>query len=150
MQSILDIKMKMETQARQEFAQAKLALDKEEETLKRLEERKSEYEQEAQRLLQGKLDVLDITANREAILCMEEYILQQEERIEQAQQLLEQARQKLTEVIQEKKVHEALREKAFEEFLMEEKKQESKEIDELTSYTYGQKMRAADDLNTEG
>ncbi len=149
MQSILDIKMKMETQARQEFAQAKMALDREEEALERLKERKNEYEEEAQRLLKGKLDVLDISANREAILCMEEYIIQQEYRIEQAEQLLEQAREKLTAVIQEKKVHEALREKAFEEFLMEEKKLESKEIDELTSYTYGQKMRAADDLNTE-
>jgi len=31
--------------------------------------------------------------------------------------------------------------KAFEEFLMEENKQESKSIDELTSYKYGQKRQ---------
>ena len=41
MQGILDIKLKMETQARQEFAQAKLLLDKEEEQLELL---KSFYE----------------------------------------------------------------------------------------------------------
>ena len=34
-----------------------------------------------------------------------------------------------------------LREKAFEAFLQEENHAESKAIDELTSYTYGQKNR---------
>ena len=47
MQSILDIKLKMETQAKQEFAQAKLALDREEEIMEQLKERKRSYEAEA-------------------------------------------------------------------------------------------------------
>ena len=41
----------------------------------------------------------------------------------------------------ERKMHETLREKAFEAFLQEENHAESKAIDELTSYTYGQKTR---------
>ncbi|MBQ6695894.1 MAG: flagellar export protein FliJ [Lachnospiraceae bacterium] len=149
MQSILDIKLKMETQAKQEFAQAKLALDKEEETMERLKARKREYEEEARALLNGKLDVLEIAANKEAIIRMEEYIADQYLRVEKAKQLLEAARIRLTEVMQERKVHETLKEKAFEEFLMEEKQAESKEIDQLTSYTYGQKIMAADSSNTE-
>ncbi len=149
MQSILDIKLKMETQAKQEFAQAKLALDKEEETMERLKDRKREYEEEARALLNGKLDVLEIAANKEAIIRMEEYIADQYLRVEKAKQLLEAARMRLTEVMQERKVHETLKEKAFEEFLMEEKQAESKEIDQLTSYTYGQKIMAADSSNTE-
>lgn len=149
MQSILDIKLKMETQAKQEFAQAKLALDKEEETMERLKARKREYEEEARALLNGKLDVLEIAANKEAIIRMEEYIADQYLRVEKAKQLLEAARMRLTEVMQERKVHETLKEKAFEEFLMEEKQAESKEIDQLTSYTYGQKIMAADSSNTE-
>lgn len=149
MQSILDIKLKMETQAKQEFAQAKLALDKEEETMERLKARKREYEEEPRALLNGKLDVLEIAANKEAIIRMEEYIADQYLRVEKAKQLLEAARMRLTEVMQERKVHETLKEKAFEEFLMEEKQAESKEIDQLTSYTYGQKIMAADSSNTE-
>ena len=149
MQSILDIKLKMETQAKQEFAQAKLALDKEEETMERLKARKREYEEEARALLNGKLDVLEIAANKEAIIRMEEYIADQYLRVEKAKQLLEAARIRLTELMQERKVHETLKEKAFEEFLMEEKQAESKEIDQLTSYTYGQKIMAADSSNTE-
>lgn len=149
MQSILDIKLKMETQAKQEFAQAKIALDREEETMERLKKRKYDYEEEAKELLRGKLNVLDIAANKEAILRMEEYIADQHWRVEKAKKLLEAARERLTEVMQERKVHETLKEKAFEEFLAEEKRQESKEIDQLTSYTYGQRIHAADDGNTE-
>lgn len=149
MQSILDIKLKMETQAKQEFAQAKMALDKEEEYMAQLKERKSLYEDEAVRLLQGRLNMLEIAANKEAILRMEEYIADQFLRVEKAKELLEVAREKLTEVIQERKVHEALKEKAFAQFLVEEKQQESKEIDQLTSYTYGQKIHATQDKDTE-
>jgi len=149
MQGILDIKLKMETQAKQEFAQAKLALDKEEEYMAQLKERKSLYEDEAVRLLKGRLNMLEIAANKEAILRMEEYIADQLLRVERAKELLEVAREKLTEVIQERKVHEALKEKAFAQFLMEEKQQESKEIDQLTSYTYGQKIHATQDKDTE-
>ena len=93
--------------------------------------------------------MLDIAANKEAILRMEEYIADQFLRVEKAKKQLEAARERLTEVMQERKVHETLKEKAFEQFLMEEKQAESKEIDQLTSYTYGQKIHAADDGNTE-
>ena len=48
---------------------------------------------------------------------------------------------KLQNAMQEKKTQERLKEKAFEEFVREENAKESKEIDELVSYTYGQKNR---------
>lgn len=149
MQSILDIKLKMETQAKQEFAQAKLVLDREEEKLSKLLEQKRFYEERAATLLKGKLDLLEIAANKEAILKIGEYILEQQKRIEKAKQLLEAARAKLQEVMQERKVQESLKEKAFEEFLMEEKSLESKEIDQLTSYTYGQKLQMAENGSAE-
>lgn len=149
MQSILDIKLKMETQAKQEFAQAKLVLDREEEHLAQLIEQKKFYEKQAEKLLHGKLDLLEIAANKEAILKTEEYILEQNIRVEKAKQLLEKAREKLKEVMQERKVQESLKEKAFEEFLMEEKHQESKEIDQLTSYTYGQKLKTVESDDAE-
>ena len=77
MQSILDIKLKMETQAKQEFAQAKLVLDAEEEKLAELFLKKRFYEERAKELLQGKLDLLEIAANKEAIIKFEEYIEEQ-------------------------------------------------------------------------
>lgn len=60
----------------------------------------------------------------------------------EAEHVLEQARIKLAEVMMERKTHETLKEKAFEEFLREENRREGKEVDELTSYTYGQKHTA--------
>lgn len=141
MQSLLDIKSKLETQAKQEFAAAKMALDIENERLEELQKRKVSYEAEAQALLNGALKVQDIRDNKNAILKMDDYIVIQKLQIRAAEAKVEAARQKLTGLMQERKMHEKLKEHAFEAFLEEEKKQEGKEVDELTSYTYGQRIR---------
>lgn len=142
MQNILNIKMKMETQAKQEFSSARAALDEEEKRLQLLSDRKRGYEERAADLLAGTLNLRDIEENRAAIRCMEDYIARQRINVDRAEKNLEKAREKLTEVRMERKTHEILKEKAFQEFLMEEKRQESKEIDQLTSYTYGQRRSA--------
>lgn len=141
MQSILNIKLKMETQAKQEFSAARAALDEEEERLRGLFERKAGYEEEAAELLEGILDLRAIDENKMAVLCMDNYIAEQQVQVAKAEKNLEKARERLTEVMLERKTHETLKEKAFQQFLMDEKRQEGKEIDELTSYTYGQKRK---------
>ena len=143
MQSILNIKLKLETQARQEFSAARAALDEEEERLQALFDRKSGYESKRTTLLSGRLNLREIEENKTAILCMEDYIERQQMNVDTAERKLEEARERLTEARMERKTHETLRDKAFQEFLMEEKKQESKEIDQLTSYTYGQRRAQA-------
>ena len=139
MQSILDIKLKMETQAKQEFSAARAALDEEEARLAKLYVRKAGYEKEAARLRSGTLNFRDMEENKTAILCMENFIIDQKVHVKEAERVLEQARMKLAEVMMERKTHETLKEKAFDEFLKEENRREGKEVDELTSYTYGQK-----------
>jgi len=141
MQSILDIKLKMETQAKQEFAAAQTRLNEEEERLAALRERRDGYERRAREQLLGALNCRDMAENKEAILRMDEYIALQHIRIRKAEEMVERAREKLAAVMIERKSHETLKEKAFEQFLMDEKKQESKEVDELTSYTYGQRQK---------
>lgn len=141
MQSILNIKTKMETQAKQEFSVASAALREEEERLQALYDRKAGYEREAEALLSGILRIREIEDNKRAILCMDEYIAGQKRRITIAERNLEQARERLTEVMRERKTHEKLKEKAFEQFLADEKRREGKEVDELTSYTYGQRRK---------
>ena len=139
MQSILNIKLKLETQAKQEFSTARAALDQEEERLQALYDRKSGYEEEGTRLLSGTLKLREINENKMAIRCMEDYTVTQQINVNMAEEKLERARERLAEVRMERKTHERLKEKAFDAFLMEEKRQESKEIDQLTSYTYGQR-----------
>ncbi|MCH5345069.1 MAG: flagellar export protein FliJ [Acetatifactor sp.] len=139
LQSILDIKMKMETQARQEFSVARNALDEEEEKLGALKDRKGLYEAESEELRKGTLDFLAMEENRRSVLVMENFIDTQTEEVHRAEKKLERARIALTNVMMERKTHETLKEKAFENFLLEENRAEIKIVDELTSYTYGQK-----------
>lgn len=139
MQSILNIKVKLEEQAKNEFAAARRRLDDEEEKLENLKKRKAEYEEEGRRLRMSALNILDLNDNKNAIDTMDEYISLQQIEVNRAEAFLEEARVKLTEAMKETKIQNRLREKAFEEFKKEINAQEAKEIDELTSYTYGQK-----------
>ncbi len=142
MQSLLDIKMKMETQAKQDFSAARAQLDREEEVLRKLEERKRGYEARAAELLSGELNVREIGENKAAILSMDGFIADQRQQVALAQSRLEQARMRLTEVMQERKTHENLKEKAFGQFMVEENRREGREVDERTSYVYGRRRDA--------
>lgn len=141
MQNILNLKYKLEEQAKMEFAAARRRLDEEEERLELLKKRKDSYEEEGRLLRADSLNVQDLLDNRHAILQMEEFIEYQKIRVTEAETELERQRRKLQEAIQERQVYEKLREKAFEAFIKEENVKEGKEVDELTSYTYGQKRR---------
>lgn len=141
MQNILNLKYKLEDQAKMEFATARRRLTEEEEKLEHFYRRKDAYEEEGRRLREDTLEVMDILENRNAILQMDEFIELQKLEVAKAEAALEAERQKLQEVMQERKVQEKLREKAFEAFVKEENAKESKEVDELVSYTYGQKRR---------
>lgn len=141
MQSILNIKLKMEEQAKMQFAQAQVKVNEEEAKLLNLQNRKSAYEQSLKELLQKKLDLLKIEELQNAVMRMEEYIVVQKQEVDKAYRVLEKERQKLTEVMIERKSHEKLKENAFEQFLQDLNSAEGKEVDELTSYTYGQKNK---------
>lgn len=141
MQNILNLKYKLEEQAKADFAAARRRLDSEQGKLENLYRRMTAYEEEGRELREDSLNVREILDNRNAISQMKDYIELQKLEVRKAEELLEEERQKLQEVMQERKVQEKLREKAFEAFVREENARESKEVDELTSYTYGQKRR---------
>ena len=139
MQSILEIKKKLEEQAKNEFAAARAVLNEEEEKLEQLKKRKEAYEDEGRALRENTLNIMDIIENKEALLRMDEFIADQQLNVKRAQDRMEGARLALQTAMQESKTQEKLREKAFEQFVKEENKRESKEIDEIVSYTYGRK-----------
>ncbi|MGN1171106.1 MAG: flagellar export protein FliJ [Lachnospiraceae bacterium] len=139
MQNILEIKRKLEDQAKMEYGLARARLNEEEEKLEQLRLRKAGYEEQSRQLLKEKLKLREVREAKEATLRMDEFIERQKEEIRKAEQALEEERIKLQKAIQERKIHEKLRENAYEEYLLEEKAAENREIDELTSYTYGQK-----------
>jgi len=140
MQNILSIKEKMETQAKQAFADAKRRLDHEIEELDALLARKREIERHAVEVLQGELDMHEIEDSQMARIVIDQKIAEQRQRVSRAEIALENTRAQLEEAVKERKTHEKLKEKQFDEFVREESRAESKTIDELTTYTYGQKV----------
>ena len=111
----------------------------EEEKLQGLINRKEAYLEEGRRVRSDVLHVGDLKDNRNAMLIMDEMIEAQKGQVARAQEVVEAARLKLQEVMQERKMHERLKEKALEQFMREENAAEGKAVDELTSYTYGQR-----------
>ena len=99
MQSILDIKVKLETQAKMQFASAKHALDVEEEKLENLKRRKEGYFEEARRLRNNSLNVKQLRDNKSALQTMDNFIEEQKGQVRHAEQKLEEARAQLQEVM---------------------------------------------------
>ncbi len=140
MQNILDIKLKLEEAAKQEYANARHALNVEEDKLATLHDRKEEYHKIYLEALSGKLDLLEIAECENAMEVMDDLIEAQEECVKKASKDLEKARQKLNRVMQERKMHERLKEQKFDEFVTELNAQEGKETDEVASYQFNSKV----------
>ena len=101
--------------------------------------RKADYENQLKEMTQGTLSIRDIKICKESINAMKSKIRDQLIEISKAQREVEIARRRLDEVMKERKTHEKLREKAFEEFKKELLAEESKETDQLVSFTYHNK-----------
>lgn len=136
MQNILDIKYKLEEQAKQNYMSVQARLNEALDVMEQLEQRQKDYMNQYVQLVSAQLDVLEIENCKNSIILMETYIAQQQQVIHQIEQELEQAIIKLNEAMQERKIHEKLRENQFEVFKQELNMEEMKEIDELVSYRY--------------
>ena len=139
LQSILNIKYQLENQAKMDLGRAQVRLMEEEEKLQTLIDRKEAYLEEGRRMRSKTLHVSELRDNSNAVSVMDEMIDRQKEQVAKAEEAVEAARVKLQEVMQERKMHERLKEKALEQFRREENAAEFKSVDELTSYTYGQR-----------
>ena len=136
MQNILNIKLRLETQAKTEYAENAARLAAEEEKMHHLASRRQQYENEAKQSAMNRVNIASIKQSNESMAVMKELMTQQAVRIRIAQKNLDSARDKLNLAMQERKIYEKLREKAFEEFKQELNAQEKKEIDELVSFNY--------------
>ena len=139
MQNILQLKEKLEEQERNNFAARRRALTEEEEKLQALIDKRNAVAEEGKRLRQTVIDVRSIRENEDLQRYTEEQVKQQRIKVRVAEKSLDAARVKMQEAMQERKIHEKMREKAFERFVAEMNAAEVKEIDELTSYVYGTK-----------
>ena len=139
MQNILDIKMKLESQAKIAYGVANQKYLEEQQKLQEIVLRRNSYEKILKESMTGKINVREVTRARADVNTMKTLMRRQMMEVHKAERLLEDARNALNEIMQERKTHEKLKEKAFHEFLEEEKAAESKENDQLVSYTYNNK-----------
>lgn len=137
MQNILNIKYKMEDQVKAEFADANYRYALEVEKLNRYVSKKYSLEEELRLLYNSKLNIQEIKLTISAIDKMKDMIAAQIIEVNKANEVVEQVRAKLAEAMVERKTHETLKEKEFEKFLEELKKEDDKVIDELISYRFG-------------
>ena len=136
MQNILNIKMKLEVQAKNAYGIANGKYQEEQKKLQTLMLRRMEYEKKLKGLMNGTIDVKKIAHARNDVNTMKTLVRRQMVEVHKAELEVERARQELNSIMLERKTHEKLRERAFEQFKKELAEQEAKEIDELVSYTY--------------
>jgi len=136
MENILQIKIKLEEQMKISYGIARKNLSREEEKLEGLREKKLSYEDELRGLKTGRLDILRINQCERAIEIVKEQIVRQEAVVRNAQHRLEVARIRLNDAIVNRKTQEKLKEKEFEEYMLEYEAEEQKEVDALNSYNY--------------
>ena len=139
MQNIQDVKLKLESQAQIAYGIANQKYLAEQQKLQELIIRRTGYEKALKDLLEGNLDVKKVSQARADVNTMKTLVRRQMIVVHKAELELNEARQKLNELMVERKTHEKLRERAFERFKQEMKENESKEIDELVSFTYNSK-----------
>lgn len=139
MQNILDIKYKLEESAKQELADAMRILSEEESKLDQLKKRRYSYYLDYNESIKGKLDFVRIDECGNAMDIMDEIIESQIEVVREKSKEVEKARNKLNTVMQERKMHEKLKENKFEEFKQEMNAEEAKETDQVVSYQYNNK-----------
>ena len=137
LQSVLNLKTRLEELQRNSFAAARRRVDEEEEKLNMLYGRLSFYEEKGRGMLTDALHVRDIIEKEHAISIFKEFIEDQKIEVKKAEELLEVERLKLVEAIKDRKTYERLREKAYDEYVEEEKREEGIVNDEHNSYVYG-------------
>jgi len=136
MQNILELKEKIETEAKIGLTLANQRLNREEDKLKEIRTEILNYENELREVSFGKLNITKMKSLNDGIKIKKNEESMQLINIKNAEKNVQIARKKLQDVMVERKTHEVLKQKAFEEFLQELSQEEKKEIDELVSYQY--------------
>ena len=137
MQSLLNIKEKLEEQEKTAYGLARAALNEEEEKLDHLVARKNRYVEEKRQKMSELLDVLELTKLEQAIHSTELLISDQILAVKRAEKAVALAQIRLENAMKERKIQEKLKENAFEEFKKEIEAAEQQEINELVTYRFG-------------
>ena len=132
--SILSIKEKIEDLKKNEMAKAIMELEAEKERLRYLEQIRHDTIASFRESLNMGVKPEDIKQHNYYLDKLKLMIKAQKLAIVRAEEKVEQCRLALVEAMRERKSLDKLRENEYEEYLVEEKKEEQKAIDEVVSY----------------
>ena len=103
LQNVLDIKIRLETQAKTEFATAMNLVRTEEEKLMQLVNRRQQYQDDIRKKSLGKVDVVQLRIGGESVKTLDEMMKQQAVKLRIAERNLEKVREQLNEAVKEQK-----------------------------------------------
>lgn len=136
METLLKLKENLEKQLKIEFINIKNYLTEEKEKLNKLNQRYYKYESLLIKSLKNELNITDINSHKNSLVFINKKINEQKELINELEEDLEKIIKNLIQIIKEKKVLEKLKDKEYEKYKIELRKEEDKEIDDFISFKY--------------
>ena len=139
LEGVLSVKLRLEEQAKAAFASAMQTLNACEQKRDEAAARVAAYEARLEELVNGILNITEITVCRDAVRIVREDLVEKENAVKRASNRVEMGRKNLSNAIMERKTLERLKEKEFENYIKEYNEEERKQIDELVSYRHNAK-----------
>ncbi len=137
MQSLLNIKEKLEEQEKTAYSLAKATLNEEERRLAEFVAKKNRYIEEKRVEMSSSIHVQELTLLEHAIKSMEYRVEEQVLVVKRAEREVMLAQARLENAMKERKIQEKLKEHALDEFKLELEAKEQQEINELVSFRFG-------------
>lgn len=137
MQSLLNIKEKLEEQEKTAYGLARATLNEEERRLAEFVAKKNRYIEEKRVEMSSAIHVQELTLLEHAIKSMEYRVEEQVLVVKQAERAVMVAQARLENAMKERKIQEKLKEHALDEFKLELEAEEQQEINELVSFRFG-------------
>ncbi|MBP5306103.1 MAG: flagellar export protein FliJ [Lachnospiraceae bacterium] len=136
LQNVLNLKERLEEQQKIAFAEAESKRDEEMFKLQSYRKKREDIMESLKEASMGNLSVTELRHLNNDVKTTDMLIANQEKAAWKAEEEVERQRTLLADAVKERKIHEKLREKAFENFLKEEEAKEKTSIDELVSARY--------------
>lgn len=141
LQSVLNLREKLENQKELEYGLALKKLERERELERSLRSSRSACVTALAGKIEARIDPEEIARYNEYINVLKDRIAVQIKVVKAAADYAENKRLELVEAMRERKTLERLRENQHEEYIEEEKRDEQKQVDQTVSYKYAKTTR---------
>lgn len=145
LQPLLNVKLQMEDNLKNELGKAIRRLENEKDILKGIESEREDYINQINSKSSGGILVEKLKEYSRYVSHLREKIALQKENVNLAQLNVDNYREQLIKVVQEREMLEKLKESKYQEFLKEQLKEEQRINDEVISFSYNIKLTGEKD-----